>query len=76
MIAFIRQKFRPQDLTLKMQKEWSDRLPASTTKEYVQVCTILNNRKYFDENTYKIISEILKPLWKTMLTKHGLPMQA
>ncbi len=56
------QKFRPQDLTLKMQKEWSDRLPASTTKDYVQLCTILNNRRYFDDSTYKIISETLETL--------------
>lgn len=55
-----KQKFRPQDLTLKMQKEWSSRLPASTTKEYVQVCTILNNRKYFDENTYRILADVLE----------------
>ncbi len=57
-----KKKFRPQDLTLKMQKEWSDRLPASTTKEYVQVCTILNNRKYFDKNTYRILSNVLETL--------------
>ena len=57
-----KKKFRPQDLTLTMQKEWSDRLPASTTKEYVQVCNILNNRKYFDENTYQILAEVLETL--------------
>jgi D-alanyl-D-alanine carboxypeptidase len=55
-----KQKFRPQDLTLTMQKEWSDRLPASTSKEYVQLCNILNNRKFFDENTYNILSRILE----------------
>ena len=55
-----KQKFRPQDLTLTMQKEWSDRLPASTTKEYVQLCNILNNRKFFDENTYNILSKVLE----------------
>ncbi|MEP6927994.1 MAG: serine hydrolase, partial [Ginsengibacter sp.] len=57
-----KQKFRPQDLTLKMQKEWSNRLPASTTKEYVQVCTILNSRKYFDENTYVVLADVLETL--------------
>ncbi len=55
-----KQKFRPQDLTLPMQKEWSDRLPASTTKEYVQLCSILNNRKFFETDTYNILANILE----------------
>ncbi len=57
-----KEKFRPQDLTLRMQKEWSDRLPASTTKEYVQLCTILNNRRYFDEKTYSVLSTVLETI--------------
>ncbi len=56
----LKEKFRPQDLTMKMQKAWSDRLPASTTKEYAKICKILNNRKYFDENTYGILSEVME----------------
>ena len=72
-----KKKFRPQDLTIQMQKEWSNRLPASTTKEYVQVCSILNNRKYFDENTYTILAEVLetlmeKPANKTWLSHAGM----
>lgn len=55
-------KFRPQDLTIKMQKLWSDRLPASTTREYVQICTILNNRKYFDPNSYGVLADILETI--------------
>jgi D-alanyl-D-alanine carboxypeptidase len=60
-----KKKFRPQDLTLKMQKEWSDRLPASTTKEYVQLCSILNNRKYFDDTTYQVLARILETLMES-----------
>lgn len=52
--------FRPEDLTLKMQKNWSDRLPASTTKDYVHLANILNNRKFLSDETYKMISEILE----------------
>ncbi|HUZ58071.1 MAG TPA: serine hydrolase [Hanamia sp.] len=55
-----KQKFRPQDLTLNMQKEWSDRLPASTTKEYVQICSFLNNRQIFNKKTYTILSQVLE----------------
>lgn len=58
----LKAKFRPQDLTMKMQKLWSDRLPASTTKEYVRICRVLNNRKYFDENTYGILAEVLETI--------------
>lgn len=55
-----KKKFRPQDLTMKMQKLWSDRLPAGTTKEYVQVATILNNRRYLGAKVYGILSEIME----------------
>ncbi|HEY5407804.1 MAG TPA: serine hydrolase [Ginsengibacter sp.] len=67
-----KKKFRPQDLTLKMQKEWSDRLPASTTKEYVQLCSILNNRKYFDEKTYAVLAEVLETLMESPANKAWL----
>ena len=52
--------FRPQDLTMKMQKAWSDRLPASTTKDYVHLANILNNRKFLSDTAYKIIAEIME----------------
>lgn len=57
-----KEKFRPQDLTVNMQKEWSDRLPASTTKEYVRICSFLNNRQIFDTGTYKILTKVLETL--------------
>jgi D-alanyl-D-alanine carboxypeptidase len=53
-------KFRLQDLSLKMQKVWSDRLTASTTKEYAQVCKILNSRKFLEPNAYGILAEVLE----------------
>lgn len=53
-------KFRPQDLTMNMQKVWSDRLMSSTTKEYNQLAKILNNRKIFNEDAYAMIAEILE----------------
>ena len=55
-------KFRPQDLTIAMQKLWSDRLPASTTKEYVQICKILNDRKYFGDNVYGVLADVLETI--------------
>lgn len=56
----LKTRFRPQDLTLKMQKLWSDRLPASTAKEYARICNVLNNRRYFTADSYAVLSEILE----------------
>ncbi len=52
--------FDPEDLTLKMQKNWSDRLPASTTKDYVHLANILNNRKFLNDSAYRIIEQVME----------------
>lgn len=72
-----KQKFRLQDLSLSMQKEWSARLPLSTTKEYVRICSILNDREIFDKKTYSILSQILEtvmenPANQTWLSHAGM----
>ncbi|MEO7446435.1 MAG: serine hydrolase [Ferruginibacter sp.] len=56
----LKAKFRPQDLTPNMQKLWSDRLPASTVKSYARLAKTINNRKFFDEQTYAVLSDILE----------------
>jgi D-alanyl-D-alanine carboxypeptidase len=56
----LKSKFRPQDLSMRLQKVWSDRLPSSTAKEYAQLCNIFNNRRYFDKDTYEILSKVLE----------------
>ena len=53
-------KFRLQDITPNAQKLWSQRLPSSTTKEYVQLVKILNKRKFLDYQAYGILAEILE----------------
>lgn len=68
----LKSKFRPQDLTQKMQKLWSDRLPASTVKEYAHICNVINNRRYFDENTYAILSVILESIMENPANKQWL----
>ncbi len=52
--------FRPQDLTMRMQQAWSDRLPSSTTKDYVHLANVLNNRKFLSDEAYKVLSEVLE----------------
>ena len=52
--------FVPDQFSLKLQKLWSDRLPASTTKEYVQVVQALNKREILDEESFFPIAEVLE----------------
>jgi len=58
--TILKKKFNPADLTVKMQQLWSDRLTASTTKNYVQLCSILNKRRYLTANSYGIIADIVE----------------
>jgi D-alanyl-D-alanine carboxypeptidase len=55
-------KFRPQDLSMKMQKVWSDRLTASTVKEYTQICKILNTRKFLNPDAYGVLAGVLESI--------------
>lgn len=52
--------FEPEQFTEKMQKMWSDNLPASTTKEYVSVLQALNNREVIDEDAFFPIGEVVE----------------
>jgi D-alanyl-D-alanine carboxypeptidase len=70
--TLLKTKFRPQDLSMKMQKIWSDKLPASTTKEYVRICTILNNRAFFDDDTYAVLSGVLESIMENPANKTWL----
>lgn len=54
--------FNPSDLTITMQKEWSDRLPQSTTRAYAHIAEILNNRKIYSKDTYDLLSQILETI--------------
>ncbi|MEO7265766.1 MAG: serine hydrolase [Ferruginibacter sp.] len=68
----LKQKFRPQDLSVKMQKLWSDRLTASTTKEYAHIGKVLNNRKYFDSEAYAVLSEVLESIMENPANRQWL----
>ena len=52
--------FRPQDLSMNMQRLWSSRLPASTTKDYVHLANILNNRSFLNDSAFAIIQDIME----------------
>ena len=68
----LKSKFRPQDLSVKMQKLWSDRLPASTVKAYAHICNVINNRRYFDEKTYAILATVLESIMENPANRQWL----
>jgi D-alanyl-D-alanine carboxypeptidase len=70
--TLLKSKFRPQDLSLKMQKAWSDRLPSSTVKEYVRICSVLNNRRYFNENCYAVLAQVMETVMENPANRKWL----
>ena len=53
-------KFNLQDLSANMQHTWSNRLPASTTKDYATAVAVLNNRKFFSEGAYSVLIDVME----------------
>ncbi|HMO61503.1 MAG TPA: serine hydrolase [Ferruginibacter sp.] len=56
----LKKKFRMEEMSMKLQKTWSDRLTASTAAEYVQLCSILNRRKFLTSDSYGVLAEVLE----------------
>jgi D-alanyl-D-alanine carboxypeptidase len=48
------------DLSLDIQKIWSDNLPASTVEDYVSIMKKINSRTYFNEDTQKYLDEVME----------------
>lgn len=71
----LKAKFRPQDLSPEMQSLWSDRLPASTAKSYARLAKVINNRKFFEADTYAVLADIMESLMENpanrQLFKHA-----
>lgn len=53
-------KFRQKDFTENLKKVWSERLTASTTKEYAQMAGALNRRRIFEEMIYNYVAEVME----------------
>lgn len=64
-----KETFRPQDLSIKMQKAWSDRLPSSTARDYARVARIINNNLILNQKTYAVLSRILETYMETPSTR-------
>lgn len=70
-------RFRPQDLSITMQRCWSDLLPRASAADYVQLVKILNNRRYLESDAYAILADILEfpmesPAMQRMFTHLGM----
>jgi D-alanyl-D-alanine carboxypeptidase len=65
----LKKKFNLGDLTTGMQKLWSDKLTASTTKDYVHLCNILNNRRFLDDDSYGVLVEVLESMMENPRNK-------
>jgi D-alanyl-D-alanine carboxypeptidase len=67
-----KEKFRPQDLTLKMQKAWSDRLTAATAKEYAKIARVLNSRLILNDKSYAVLGKLLETIMESPSSKTWL----
>ena len=54
---------------LILQKEWSDRLPTSTTKEYVSIMKKINSRTFFDTQTQANLEKVMETSMENPSTK-------
>lgn len=65
-------QFKLNDLTIAMQKEWSNRLPKSTTRSYSKIAYVINHRKIFNEATYQILSRVLESMMENPLNQRWI----
>ncbi|SEC17143.1 D-alanyl-D-alanine carboxypeptidase [Tenacibaculum sp. MAR_2009_124] len=45
---------------LNLEKIWSDNLPSSTVKEYVEIMHKINSRTYFSKETHSYLDEVME----------------
>lgn len=48
------------DLSMGLQRVWSDRLPASTVEDYVSIMQKVNSRDYFSDSVHNHLNEIME----------------
>lgn len=51
-------------MNMEFQKIWSDRLPRSTTKDYVSIMKKLNRKKFFKKNVHEHLDPIMEQIMK------------
>lgn len=51
-----------KSLDMDIQKIWSDRLPRSTSEDYVSIMNKLNNKTHFNKDIYKYLDPVMEQL--------------
>ena len=59
-------------MNLDFQKIWSEKLPRATTKDYVSIMKILNNKIDLDQNVHKHLDPIMEQLMKNPINRKWL----
>ncbi len=52
--------FKPEQFTTNLKRMWSEKLPASTAKDYADIAEVLNNRELLDEDAFFPIGEVIE----------------
>ncbi|MBK3497135.1 serine hydrolase [Viridibacillus sp. YIM B01967] len=61
-----------KNLDMDFQKNWSNRLPRSTTRDYVSMMNKLNRKTYFKENVYKYLDPVMEQIMKNQKNREWL----
>lgn len=59
-------------LVMDFQKIWSDRLPRSTTEDYVSIMKKLNSKIHFNENVYKYLNPVMEQIMENQNNREWL----
>ncbi len=60
------------NIGLKVQKVWSDRLPASTVQEYISIVEKINQRNYFDKQVQVYLHEVMETIMENPANRKWL----
>ena len=60
------------DLSMEIQKVWSDNLPAATVTDYVTILKKINSRTYFDPQAQAYLDEVMEFLLENPANKKWL----
>lgn len=60
MDTTVKAKFNIANVPLPVQRIWSDRLPASTVREYAGLMKKINSRTYFNPKTQAVLDELME----------------
>ena len=56
----LKQTFKMANVSLPVQRVWSDRLPGGTARQYAELMQKIQSRTYFDEKTQAVLESIME----------------